>query len=406
MWEVPNFILYSIFAVNLFLAFFYLGIFLKLKIIGEKTRIKKFLDITFVIPAYNAEKLIDKTVGAVMNSKYPKEKIKIIIVNDGSKDNTLGAARKLALKYGNIEVLDKKNSGKADSLNYGLKRADTELVAVLDADTLVQDDLIQKCVSRFEEKSVVAATCRFKALKRKKLIERLQNVEYVLTAFYRKLTAHINSLPAAPAFTVFKRAFLVKHGYFDPGNLTEDFEIGLRIQKHHYNIAYVSDSYALTDVPDSIYKLHRQRLRWNYGALFNYSKYKELLFSRKHGDLGMFVIPSGYLTFFVVCLSVILTFYSLIGSAVQHFRMIMAGWLPSFTMNSGTFLMSLTDLKVLLIISTFLVGLIMYFLARIEVDEDIPLFDYIIMVSVYLMLLAFFYAFAVVYYLSGKKPRW
>lgn len=406
MWQVPNWILYAIFAVNLFLAFFYLGIFLRLKFLGETKRASRFPGITFVIPAYNAEKLLGNTVKSVMDSKYPKEKIKIIIVNDGSKDKTLETARKLRSKYGNIEVFDKKNSGKADSLNYGMKRAKTELVAVLDSDTLVQPDLIEKCVSRLEEKSVVAATCRFKALNHSKLIERLQNVEYALTAFYRKLTAHINSLPAAPAFTVFKREFLVKHGYFDAGNLTEDFEMGLRIQKYHYDIAYVSDSYALTDVPDTIYKLHRQRLRWNYGALFNYSRYKELIFSRKHGDLGLFVVPSGYLTFFMVCLSVLLTVYSLLGSGIHYTQMLMAGWLPSFEMNFEAFMISVTDLKSLLIVSTFLVGLIMYFLARIEVEEDISLVDYVIMVSVYLLLIAFFYAFSVVYYLSGRKPKW
>ncbi|MCX8159081.1 MAG: glycosyltransferase family 2 protein [Candidatus Pacearchaeota archaeon] len=407
MWEIPVFVLYTIFAISLFFAFFYLGIFLKTQFKGRKKGKKRIFDITFIIPAYNAAKLLDKTVDSIMNSNYPKNKIKIIIVNDGSKDNTLEVARGLAKKYRNIEVLTKENSGKANSLNYGLKRAKTELVAVLDADTLLKEDLLEKSVALFDD-DIAAVTCRFKPLIREKLIEKIQYVEYSLTAFYRFLMGQIKSLPAAPAFTIFRREFFEKYGYFDPGNLTEDFEMGLRIQKHNYGIGYVADSYAITDVPDSIKKLFRQRLRWNYGALYNYAKYKELIFSKLHGDLGMFVIPSGYISALMICVSIIISIYLIFSNVWHYANLLMLGWVPSFSFDiiSTNMEMALTNLRFLMIAFIFLLGLILYFLARVYIDEDIPLTHYILMISIYLFMLGFIYLVAFAYFIIGKKPNW
>lgn len=406
MSDVLEIYLYIIFFINFFLGFFYLLIYLKLKL--KKIELSKDIlrEVTFVIPAYNAQNTIEKTVSSINNSKYPKKLINIIIVNDGSKDNTKKICEKLAKKYGNVILINKKNTGKADSVNVGLKLAKTDLVGVLDSDTIIQDDLLKKSSLRFSDKDTYAVITRFIPLNRKNFIERMQAVEYTFTAFFRKLGDHIRSLPVAPGFALFRKKFFSKHGYFDKDNITEDFEVGLRMQKNHYNIGFIEDSHALTGVPSTLYSLYRQRLRWYYGGLYNYRKYKELFFNRHYGDLSMFIIPSGFAIILISAFSLILTGYNLINFLIDKTRLVLNGWIPNFQFNIYNDLILLTDLKFLLGIISLMLGLLMYLLVKNEIDPKLSLIDYLLMVFIFVPLQAVFYLASLVYFLTGKKPHW
>ncbi len=406
MIEISPIIIYSIFFIDFFIAFFFLTIFIKTKF-KDKNLERKNLEITFIIPAYNVEKILSKSVESIKKSRYPQEKIKIIIVNDCSTDNTLEIANKLSKKYENINVFTKKNEGlKVYPVNYGLRKASTELVAVLDADTLLKEDLLEKAVLLFSDDTTMAVTSRLKPLRTDRLIEKLQEVEYTFAGFYRKIMGHINSLSVAPAFTIFRREFFLKNGYFDTNNLTEDLEMGMRIQNKHYNIGYVADSYAITDVPNTFMKLLKQRLRWAYGTLYNYKKYKRMFFNYRYGDLGTFVLPAGFISIMMISLVFLLGFYTMFSWFLYHFKMILVGWLPSLNFDLNTFLVALTDLRIILFLFSIIIGLIGFFLMNYELNENIKLRNYLLYIIAYLWILALFYITMGVYLLIGKKPKW
>jgi len=405
--SIPLWVIYSIFFLEFFIASFFVFSFIQSKFSKKILLGKPEFDITFVIPAYNKESLLEGCVKSIKNLDYAQNRIKIFIVDDKSTDNTLEVARKLEKKYSGISVFAKpKNTGKADTLNFGIKRASTEIVAVLDADTLPQGDILQKSLPKFLDSNIMAVACRFKPSNHSRAIERMQYVEYFLTGFYRSIMSHMGALPVAPAFTIFRREFFVKHGYFDKGNMTEDFEMGLRIQSKRGNIGYIADTYAATDVPDTLRKFIRQRLRWGYGTLYNCRKYLDMFFNPKYGDLAFFILPTWLFGTLLVSVVLLFTLYLLFAQIVNFAIKLSAGWLPYFTFNLTRFILFFTDLRVLLVIFSLLIGLSLFLFIRIEFREKIKLKDYILYIFLYLWIQAVASTMAVGYFLAGKKPKW
>lgn len=405
--EIPNILIYSIFFVDFFIFFMFFLYFIRTKISFKDIKSKiKYRDITFVVSAYNEEKNIERTIDSIKKCNYPQERIKIIIIDDGSKDNTLNVAKRLEEKYYGIKVYTKKNSGKADTLNFGLKKARTELVAVLDADTILKSDIIEKAVIKFGDRNIAAVTVKYKPVSVGNFWERMQNIEYSFASFKRNLMESVHALPIAPAFTIFVRDFFVKNGYFDKDNLTEDFEMGLRINERGYSIGYVKDSYAYTDVPNTLKSLYRQRIRWNYGTIYNYIKYSKMFFNRKYGDLGVFVFPVWVMGLFFTSFILLLSMYNLIVYGMKYIDLLSNGWMPNFNFNVEGIYFGLTNMPFLLFSASIFLALVSFFLVKSEIDNEIKLFDYFLMLIAYLWILALFCLVSVAKYFLGRKPKW
>ena len=405
MWQIPSAVIYVLFFIDFFVLSFYLAIFLGIKR-KKDSGTKEFRDVTFVVPAYNREKELEITVDSIKNSDYPQERIKIIIVDDGSQDRTLEVARKLAKKYSRIKVLTKKNGGKADALNYGIKQVDTALFAVLDADTILQRDLLKKSISYFDKESISAVTSRMKPEINSRLIEKIQNIEYNMSAFYRMLLSEMNSLQVAPAFTVMKTEFVKKYGGFDTNNITEDFEMGLRLQSKHQDMGFVVDSYALTRVPNTLKSFYRQRLRWGYGTLFNFRKYRNLFFNRKYGDLGFFTMPASFLSVMVVSLVLLMAVYGLIGKAITYIQMLSVGWTPEFSFDFSNLSIILSDPRFLLFFLSAIIGVVVFLMIKLKLKDDMKFRHYVLFITVYMWFIALIYIISLLYFIVGKKPEW
>ena len=144
-------ILTIIYLIMFFFGIFFTLIFIRLHNIYGKDLHKfpkptRFPSISFLVPSYNEEKTLEQTVESLVKVNYPKDKKEIIIINDGSKDNTLTIARALEKKYPFVKVLNKSNSGKADSLNKAIKIAKGELIAVTDADSFPEKNAVLKMI--------------------------------------------------------------------------------------------------------------------------------------------------------------------------------------------------------------------------------------------------------------------
>lgn len=259
----------------------------KIKESGKKSNFEPTISV--IIPAYNEEETIKGTVESVLNADYPKDKIEVIVVNDGSKDKTAEVVK--SIKDKRVKLLNKRNSGKADSLNYGIKHSKGEIVITLDADSYIEKDSIKKMLGYFED-DVAAVTSAVKVRERKDMtfLEKLQKLEYLFTIFNRRLFAMINGVYVTPGpFSAFRREIFDEVGGFDPNNIMEDQEIALRIQAANYRIESCMDAVVYTDVPKDFSSFMRQRERWHRGGFRNVMKYSYTI-NPKYGDFGLFVM--------------------------------------------------------------------------------------------------------------------
>ncbi|MEM0475665.1 MAG: glycosyltransferase family 2 protein, partial [Candidatus Norongarragalinales archaeon] len=259
---------------------------------------RRFPSLSIIIPAFNEEDCIAKTMRAASRLRYPK-RLEIIVVDDGSSDETLRIARETAKEIkgkASVKVIHQKNAGKAAALNTGLREAHGELVATVDADSLPHEDALLKMVGYFNDTKVAAVTASVKIHKPRSFVQLLQFVEYVSMNYLRKASAFIQGISCTPGpLSVFRASVFEKIGGFDEGNVTEDTEIALRLQKHGFRIENALDAVVESEAPYSLAGLVRQRVRWYHGALLNAGKYSSLFFNKRVGAFGWFVYPTNFI---------------------------------------------------------------------------------------------------------------
>lgn len=299
-------LIYIVTYIGLVVTFFYL---LNMRSYYKKKKIPNEAEdktVSIIIPAYNEEKSIGKTIESALSLSYPREKLEIIVVDDGSKDKTL----ELAKKYENskkfpVRVFTKKNGGKGSALNLGISKAKNEIIISMDADTFVHADALKKMIAHFYSDDVVSVTPSMGIYKPKSLLQRVQHIEYYTGNFLRKSFAIVNSIHITPgAFSAYRKSFFEKYGGYQEGNITEDLEIALRIQKHDYIIENAPEAVIYTLGPKTFRELMVQRRRWYVGLVRNLYSYREL-FGIKKGILGTIVLPLAVLSvLFVMVLTI------------------------------------------------------------------------------------------------------
>jgi len=272
---------------SLYLSVFFLIIYYKNKEkLFEVEELKEFPSLSVLIPAFNEEDTIQDTIKAVLNSDYPKDKLDILVINDGSTDKTLERAREF-----DVRVLDKKNSGKADSLNQALEMVDSEFVAVVDADSYPVENAFKNIISHFNEKTGGVTSCIL-VKNPKNLLEKMQSAEYTFISWARKLLEFIGCVYVTPgALSIYRSKALKGVGGFDTKNMTEDIEITWRLLRNKYEIGMCLAAKVFTVPPKKFMQYWRQRLRWHLGGLQTFLKYKNTLFNNKFGSLGLFISP-------------------------------------------------------------------------------------------------------------------
>ncbi len=272
------------------MVFFLLLTFVNIKERKEH-KLSEFPSVSILIPVYNEEKYLKKCVEYVANSNYPENKLEILIIDDGSVDGTPEIARELSKKYKNVIYFRKKNTGKADSLNYGIKKARGEIIGVLDADTFVSKDAIKNQVWHIVNGADAVTGVAKVYNADKNILTRLQSVEYLFTAFVRKVLEGIDSIYVTPGtLSMYRADILKKVGGFDVNNLLEDQEIAMRFQSLNYRIESCLESVVYTVVPETFNDLLRQRERWHRGGLRNAFKYIHMI-NPAYGDFGVLIMP-------------------------------------------------------------------------------------------------------------------
>lgn len=281
----------------------------------ENKKITKLPSVSILIPAYNESNSIEKTIKNILKIDYPKEKLEILVIDDGSTDDTY----KIAQKYKNkiLKVFTKKNGGKANAINFGLRHAEGEFVVVMDADSLPNKGALKNCMKYFNEDKVVAVTTRILPT-RERFWQKLQHVEGMLVSFQRKLHEFPNVINCTPGpFSVYKRKILKEVGGFDEKNLVEDVEIAWRLLSRGYKIKLAFDSHVDSVYPFSFKIWWKQRTRWSIGGFQTLVKYFGHMFKKNTYGVGKFLVPTSIVGYSFAIIGIGLFLYLIGGQLVN-----------------------------------------------------------------------------------------
>jgi len=412
--NIALFFVYIAIYVGLFIIFFYLITFFENINSMRDRRFSKSYFVSIIVPAYNEGKRIGKCIRSIMKSDYDLDKLEVIVVDDGSNDNTSEIAKQFDSKI--VKVFRKANAGKAAALNYGIKKCKGDIICCIDADTYFSPNVIKRAVVNFGDEEVGVVVPTLKPYKPKGLIERIQLVEYTISSFSRKILSFHDSLAAAPACSFFRREIFEKYGGFDEGNITEDFEMALKAQSNNYRLVHLVDAVAYTDVPNTFKGLARQRIRWCYGTYYNVRKYKHLL-NTKYGDFGVLFFPMIIVSIILSLSLAGLIVLNLFERAYNFFEVwSLIDYNFSFNFSLMPFIQHIFTFNFVLGFSIIFLGVVVLLLARHytrenkEMDKanksNFSVFDYAVYTFFYSVFLIGFWAISLAYFVLGRKPKW
>jgi cellulose synthase/poly-beta-1,6-N-acetylglucosamine synthase-like glycosyltransferase len=298
--------------------------------------------ISIIAPAYNEAVTVEESVSGMLHLEYPN--YEVIVVNDGSKDETMQVMAKSFQLYRSARVptgtlptkqvrrvyestqpvrllvIDKENGGKADAINVGLNYASSPLVVVCDSDSLIDPDGLMQMVQPYLEdpERVVAVGGTVRAVNdcpvqsgrvrqvrtSDSILANFQSVEYLRAFFGGRVGFSVLNclLIISGAFGLFKREAVLEVGGFEHSTIGEDMELVVRLHHHFlnknqpYRIVYVAEPVCWTEVPQSLKILHRQRKRWQRGTVESLWRHREMLLNPRFGFVGVFAFP--YFLFF------------------------------------------------------------------------------------------------------------
>ena len=234
--------------------------------------------VTIILPAYNEAKVIEKTINSLIQLSYrPKE---IIVVNDGSKDDTLNIARTIAKKE-SIKVISKTNGGKWSALNKGIEEANGEIMVCIDADTILERNAIEYLIPYFDDKRIAAVAGNIKVGNRNKNLTKLQALEYVLDLnILRRSESSIGKITVVPGpLGAFRKSVIKQVGFYSGDTFAEDSDLTMKILKAGYKIKYEKRALGYTEAPSTLIDLAKQRYRWYRGQIQTMKKHVDAIFS-------------------------------------------------------------------------------------------------------------------------------
>jgi biofilm PGA synthesis N-glycosyltransferase PgaC len=237
--------------------------------------------VSIIVPAFNEAEVIQSSLSSLLELRYPY--YEIIAVDDGSTDGTFERMREFeGNHYGvKVSVFRKENSGKADTLNYGIRRSKAPIVVCMDSDSRLTPDALRYAVRTFADPHVGAVAGNVKVINRHNIWTKLQALEYIEGLnIVRKAQAFWRSVNVIPGpIGIFRRAANEATGGYDSDTFAEDFDMTVKILSAGWKINYEPKAVAYTEAPEVLLDIIKQRYRWSRGILQALRKQKHLLAS-------------------------------------------------------------------------------------------------------------------------------
>ena len=243
---------------------------------------QRYLPVTVLMAAYNEVDSIEATLMSLIRQEYP-EKIKIIVISDGSIDGTVDKVRSIIANNSNVELIYlQRNGGKAAALNHGLNYATTDVVITIDADGYVLKDGIRNLVGRYLSDPTNTKAVAGEILirnSRENWITKAQEWDYFLgiASVKRIQSLFQGTLVAQGAFSLYDRKTLLELGGW-PEMVGEDIVLTWKMLSRGYRVGHAENAIVFTDCPNTLKKFVRQRRRWSRGLIEAFKENPLLLF--------------------------------------------------------------------------------------------------------------------------------
>ncbi len=252
--------------------------------------------VSVLIPAYNEAENVRATILSVLqNTRQPDE---IIVIDDGSTDETFARAEEMQAKYpGIVRVITQRNAGKSQALNNGLRHATGEVVVAIDGDTVLDVECIDAVVRPFAEPRIGATAGKIVPANTDTMMEKYQHLEYMVGQnIDKQVVSALGSVNIVPgAVGAWRRDAVLAAGGYSTDTLVEDQDLTLALLGMNYGVVYVPDAIAYTEVPRTVRSFYTQRFRWTYGTFQCIWKYRSYLWGDRALRLGWISLPYAFL---------------------------------------------------------------------------------------------------------------
>lgn len=261
---------------------------------ASRTTTGRMPSVAVIVPCLNEGETVAATTESLLALDYPKDKLEIVLVDNGSTDSTPSVMARYQ-KNPQVKILTVLERGKHVAVNAGIAATDAELVGCLDADSFVEPEALKEIVRCFDDTRVAATTAAMSVHKPGNIVQHMQNAEYIFGITLRHVLSSVNGIYVTPGpFSFYRRSVIEELGGFREGHKTEDMEMALRIQRAGHWISNAHRARVYTKAPRTIPALIKQRTRWTTGFLRNVlNEYRDLVGNRRYGALGMIVLPIG-----------------------------------------------------------------------------------------------------------------
>lgn len=296
---------------------------------------KYYPRVSVIVPAWNEEVGLIRTIETILASRY--RNLEIVVINDGSIDNSDTLMKAFVEEHDlhhqnaeekiNIVYHYKQNGGKGRALNDGIKISTGEIIISIDADCILLPDTISNFIKYFEDPKIMAAVGNVKIGNQDTILGTLQYLEFLFSFYFKKTDSLFNTIYIiGGAAGAFRRSVFEKIGMYSDENITEDIDLSVRIQKAGMSIVYASHAIVYTEAATTFKGLAAQRLRWKRGRFQTFYTHRNLFFSdqRKHNVLlSWLVLPLAVFgdmqLFFEVLFLVFLYVYSFMTNDFSSF---------------------------------------------------------------------------------------
>ncbi|MFG2873773.1 bifunctional polysaccharide deacetylase/glycosyltransferase family 2 protein [Streptomyces sp. NPDC048337] len=244
--------------------------------------------VSVIVPAYNEKECMANTLKSLAQSTHP---IEIIVVDDGSTDNTSEIAESLGMP--NVRVIRQENAGKPAALNNGVRNARYDIIVMMDGDTVFEPDTVRQLVQPFADPRVGAVAGNAKVGNRDTITGAWQHIEYVMGFnLDRRMYDLLRCMPTIPgAVGAFRRDAVLEAGGMSEDTLAEDTDITIAMHRAGWRVVYQEHAKAWTEAPGSLKQLWSQRYRWSYGTMQALWKHRKSLTDKgpsgRFGRVGM-----------------------------------------------------------------------------------------------------------------------